>query len=225
MNKKIFVLFFAFLSIETFAQTTTGGWIEFYPDMYTKNGKWRFTPEVDYRINNFKGSQSFLFRPQATYFINKHFTGEVGGWYTLSWDDFTANKDEIGIYQQINMKTPSWHRFSIGIRIRQEEIFSKDSNADEFNFGARIRFRPHIRYSLPVWKEKKPYIEALVETLNFWNNKEHFADAFWIGGRAGFSPTKRLTFIFEYNYAYNYKIMSPTSYAQRVRFFFRYRIF
>lgn len=224
MSNKFYTLLFLFVPLFLNAQTTTGGWIEFYPDMYTKNGKWKITPEVNYRINNFKGSQSFILRPHVTYYINKYISAEVGAWYTMTWDDFTANKDEIGIYQQMDFKTPTWHRFSLGLRIRQDEIFSKSRNADNFDFGARIRIRPNIKYSLPVWEKKKLYVLALVETLDFWNNREHFSDAFWIAGRFGISPTARLSAIFEYNYGYTYN-KTGTDYSQRVRLLLRYKIF
>ena len=224
MWKKILLLVFMLSVLDSVAQTTTGFWTEFYPDMYTKNGKWRFTPEVDYRINNFKGSQSFMLRPHATFFAKKYLTAEAGLWYILTWDDFKTKKYDIGLFQHIELKSPSWKNFSVLLRIRQEEVFSTIKSDNKSSFSTKTRIRPSIKYTLPVLEENKMYFQAFVETHNFWVNKDDFTDVFGIGSRFGFSPWERFNAIFEYHYNFNYTY-SGTQYSQRFRLFLRYRIF
>ena len=214
---------FAFAGLSTYAQSKEALWIEYYPDFQV--GRWRLTPEISYRSVDFSGSHTAYFRPTATYGVNKYLSVAGALSYYASWSDFTVNKHEWSIYQNLATRTPSLAGFYLGLNVRMEEIFAKTSRDPDHTFGLRLRWSPKLTYDLPFWTEKKLSLSVFAETYNFLTSSQanYFRNGLDLGAGFTVSPVKRIDVIFEYRRQRSYR-PGPDAFSNLFRFMIRHSI-
>ena len=193
-----FILFSPFFSS---AQVKNSLWVEYYPDINLHGGKWKLSPEVSYRSDDFSGAHTVYFRPQATYKINNTFSVTGALAYFVSWDDFAVNEREFSAYQAVTAKSPSLGRFSMALRARFEQMFVKAEPETSYNFGFRMRFMPSVTYLLPVMEEKGLALTAFMETFTFpsASHRDYYDNGVSFGGKFSFSPVEKLKIELEYH--------------------------
>lgn len=161
MKHFIFTFLFSLFVLSGFSQhiNQNTGWL-FFLNSTKLSDKWGLHLDVQLRSkDNWDGVQNFLFRPGATYYINKNSNATVG--YLLAntyvkaegaasntltehriWEQYIYTHKIKPIYAQ--------HRF------RLEQRFIETAGGDIF--AQRLRY--FVRFVLPLTEAKSPFVEG-----------------------------------------------------------------
>lgn len=232
--KRLSFIFFLFLfGIPCFAQhvNQNSGWLLFLNS--TKlNEKWGLHLDVQVRTaDDWDGVRNVLFRPGATYYLNKNSNATVGYLFTntfLKQDGAADNTlTEHRIWEQYifthKIKSVfSQHRF------RLEQRFIETSGDDVF--AQRLRY--FFRFVLPLTTEKESFIEGPFVALQnelFFNiqNKAKLNGALFDQNRAygavGYRFSKRFDIEAGYlNQFINGRLANTTNNAIQLAFYTRF---